>query len=100
VTSQTYLICRPKNLTSSSVIEPTRIGASVNISCLRDATTRVGSFSRAEAYSKTPSTGSQGECDPPSDRHTNGPLTEHQASVLAPPPQVSPSSWGVLDSRV
>lgn len=45
--SQTYLICRLKNLTSSSVIEPTCIGAGDNISCLREATTHVGSFSRA-----------------------------------------------------
>ena len=34
MTSQTYLIRRPKNSTSSSVIEPRRIGFGDNISCL------------------------------------------------------------------
>jgi hypothetical protein len=47
----------PRKHTSSSVIEPRRIGAGDNISCLREAGTNVGSFSGVETYSKTPSTG-------------------------------------------
>jgi hypothetical protein len=39
---------RPRNHTSSSVIEPTRIGAGESISCLREAGTHVGSFSGIE----------------------------------------------------
>ena len=57
MTSQTYLICKPINPTSSSVIEPARIGGGDNIWCLRLATTQVGSFCGVEAYSKTPSIG-------------------------------------------
>src|ERR671910_1494309 len=56
-TSQTYLILRPRNATSSSVIEPTRNGPGEILWCLKEAGTHVGSFSGVETYSKTRSSG-------------------------------------------
>src|SRR5215208_7593353 len=56
-TSQTHLIRRLRNATSSSVIEPTRNGPGEIFSCLRETATHVGSFSGVEMYSKTRSTG-------------------------------------------
>ena len=53
VISQAYRMRRPRNPTSSSVIEPTRIGPGDSISCRREAGTHVGSFSGVETYSKT-----------------------------------------------
>jgi len=57
VTSQEYLTRRPRKPTSSSVIEPTRIGPGEIFSCLKEIGTHVGSFSGVETYSKTRSTG-------------------------------------------